>query len=287
MTHPKRFTFGIVSLALAAGLGYALRAAASGIPSTSALAYAGVLEDAAGPINGEHNIQVILYDATAGNDLCQSTSTAINVIDGHFSVPLPNGCTTAAGANPNIWIDVLVDGSDTGRTKIGAVPYAVEANHAVNADNATNATNATNASNATNAANAANATNASVASALASNAVLGTATSGTVAASTTTTEAIVLQKNATYLLSVFLFGANTDVHQTYIVHSPGQPNLNVDFAPLLSSSFDLGSIQLATQSGAAPSSSYGLNSVSDNTLELTLTAGTAATSWTYSLARLL
>ena len=35
----------------------------------------------------------------------------------------------------NVWADVLVDGSDTGRTPIGAVPYAVEANHAVNATN--------------------------------------------------------------------------------------------------------------------------------------------------------
>jgi hypothetical protein len=285
MTHPKRITLGVVSMALAAGLGYAIRAAASGIPGANALAYAGELEDAKGPITGVHNIQVFLFDAaTAGSSLCQSTTAAIDVFDGHFSVPLPDGCTTAAGANPNIWIDVLVDGSDTGRTKIGAVPYAVEANHAVNADNASNATNAT---NATSAASATHATTASVASALASDALLATTTTGTLAASKSTTQAVVLQGNATYVLSAFPFGSHTDVHQTYIVHSPGNFNLNVDFAPLLSSSFDLGSIKLATQSGAAPVSTYGVNTSSNNTLELTFTAGANAASWSYSLARLL
>lgn len=44
--------------------------------------------------------------------------------------------------NPNVWVDVLVDGADTGTTKIGAVPYAVEANHTPNADNATTAATA-------------------------------------------------------------------------------------------------------------------------------------------------
>ncbi len=137
MTRRNRVVLLTVSLGLGGGLGYAIRATASGIPSASALTYAGVLEDASGPITGGHNVQVILYDAaTAGNNLCQSTTAAVSVVDGHFSVQLPDACTTAVGANPNVWADVLVDGNDTGRTKIGAVPYAVEANHAVTADNA-------------------------------------------------------------------------------------------------------------------------------------------------------
>jgi len=112
-----------------------------------------------------YNILLILYDAaTAGNNLCQSASVALTLANGHFSVPLPDACTTAIGANPSVWVDVLVDGSDTGRTKIGAVPYAVEANHAVNATNATTATNATSATSATTATNCTNATNATNAS---------------------------------------------------------------------------------------------------------------------------
>jgi hypothetical protein len=122
------------------GLGYALRAFASGAPTTDVLSYAGVLEDGSGPAGGNYNIQVFLYDAaTAGNILCQTTTAPIQVIDGHFSVPLPAACVTAVGTTADTWVDVLVEGSDTGRTKIGAVPYAVEAAHAVNADNATSA----------------------------------------------------------------------------------------------------------------------------------------------------
>jgi hypothetical protein len=171
MIRRNRIVFGIASLCLAAGLGYAIRARASGIPSTGALSYAGVLDDANGPITGSHNIQVILYDAASGgNNLCQTTSAAINITNGQFSVLLPGACTTAVGAtcssgvcsggNPNVWVDVLVDGADTGTTKIGAVPYAVEANHTANADNAANATNCSTCTSATSATSCSSCTNA-------------------------------------------------------------------------------------------------------------------------------
>jgi hypothetical protein len=134
---------------LAIGLGYAARALAAGPPTTNGLTYAGVLEDASGPISANHNIQVLFYDAAmAGNTLCQSTAAAIAVADGHFSVPLPDGCATATSANPNVWVDVLVDGADTGRTKLGVVPYALEAAHAVSATTAMSATSATSATTA-------------------------------------------------------------------------------------------------------------------------------------------
>jgi hypothetical protein len=164
MIRRKSLVLGIASLGLASGLGYAIRAAASGIPSTNALSYAGVLEDSNGPINGSHDIQVIFYDAaTAGNNLCQSITAARSITDGHFSVQLPDACTTAVGANPNVWADVLVDGSDTGRTKIGAVPYAVEAKHTSNADIATNAAVAAYAADAGHASSADKATSANTA----------------------------------------------------------------------------------------------------------------------------
>jgi hypothetical protein len=144
MNHRNLTTLAIASMGLAVGLGYAIRAAASGTPSTGVLSYAGVLEDSGGPITGSHNIQVLVYDApAAGNILCQTTTAAIGVVSGHFAVQLPDACTTAVGAHADAWADVLVDGSDTGRTKIGAVPYAVEANHASSADTATNASNIT------------------------------------------------------------------------------------------------------------------------------------------------
>jgi hypothetical protein len=130
---------GVGSVVLALGAGYAIRAAwAGGIPATNALSYAGVVQNGSGPVSGMHNLQVALYDAaTAGNLLCQTASTSTMLTNGRFSLQLPNSCATAIGANANTWVDVLVDGGDTGRTMVEAVPYAIEANHAVNADNAT------------------------------------------------------------------------------------------------------------------------------------------------------
>ncbi len=101
MNRRKRIVIGIASLGLAAASGYAIRAAASGIPSTTALSYSGTLEDAAGPVNGSHNIQVILYDAaTAGNNLCQSTPAALGITNGHFSVQFPDAAHRRRGCEP-------------------------------------------------------------------------------------------------------------------------------------------------------------------------------------------
>jgi hypothetical protein len=127
----KRILAGAACIVLAVAFGYAMRARASGIPPANAMTYAGTLEDGNGPVTGMHNVQVILYDApAAGNKLCESPTAPVTVTAGHFAAPLPDACTAAVGANQNVWVDVLVDGSDTGRTKAGAVPYAVEANHA-------------------------------------------------------------------------------------------------------------------------------------------------------------
>jgi hypothetical protein len=123
---------GAVVTAFAFGGGYMLRARAEGAPSKDALSYAGVVEDAQGPVNGAHNVQVMFYDAaTSGTQLCQTPSTPVTLTNGRFNVLLPDACATAVRGNPNVWTTVLVDGSDTGRAKIGAVPYALEAAHAV------------------------------------------------------------------------------------------------------------------------------------------------------------
>lgn len=138
MVNRRYVALGLGSLGLALGLAYAARAVADGIPASKALSYAGVLENGTGPLSGDHNIQVYFYDAASGgNVLCQTTTATVSVQNGHFSVPLPDACTTAVAGRPDAWVTVLVDGSDTGRAKIGAVPYAVEANHATSATTAT------------------------------------------------------------------------------------------------------------------------------------------------------
>jgi hypothetical protein len=117
----------IVALAAAAVL-YVTRAGAGGIPATGALVYSGVLDDANGaPLTGSKEIRIDLYDAgSAGAVQCTVTQT-VALANGHFQIALPDTCTQAVQARPDLWIEVTVGGESLGRTKLGAVPYAVEA----------------------------------------------------------------------------------------------------------------------------------------------------------------
>lgn len=128
----KRILIGVVSVVVAGAIGYGVRAKAAGIPAMNALTYAGVLESANGPVSGIHSIQVALYDGTGKK--CESAKKEVDIINGHFSVQLPDECTAAVAANPELQAHVFVDDADTGATRLGAVPYAVEANHAVSSD---------------------------------------------------------------------------------------------------------------------------------------------------------
>ncbi len=109
-------------------------------PGHAALNYAGTLLDANGaPLTGSHNIGMSLWDAaTLGTKLCELSSAPVPLdAAGRFSVTLPGGCMPQAiSAKPVTYIEVSVDGASLGRSRLGAVPYAVEANHAVSADSA-------------------------------------------------------------------------------------------------------------------------------------------------------
>jgi hypothetical protein len=115
------------------------RARAAGIPAAQPLVYSGVLTDTSGALlTGSKNIQVIVWDAaTAGTMQCTVGPMAQTLVGGSFQVPLAAACVTAVRTTPDLWAELFVDGGSLGRNKLGAVPYAVEATHAVNADHAT------------------------------------------------------------------------------------------------------------------------------------------------------
>ncbi len=151
-------TLGLVALA---GGFVAGRAHADGIPATAALTYTGTLEDVSGaPLTGAKQLVVALFDAQSNGTQKCTVSQSVALVAGRFQVLLPDTCTQAVQAKPDLWVEVTVDGTSLGRTKLMAVPYAAEASHAVNATNATRATNADNATHATNADNATSAANA-------------------------------------------------------------------------------------------------------------------------------
>jgi hypothetical protein len=131
----KRFVSVVGALSMlvgaAVGVGYwAGRARAAGVPASMAMTYSGALTDANGtPLTGSKNILVQLYDmATMGTSQCTVGPTAVTLgPGGSFSIPLPDACTTAIHATPDLWVEVFVDNTSFGRSKLGAVPYALEA----------------------------------------------------------------------------------------------------------------------------------------------------------------
>ena len=110
------------------------RARAAGVPATTPLTYSGTLTDTSGvALTGlEEPRQVQFWDmATAGTIVCTTGSAAQTLVNGGFSIALPDTCVTAIHTTQDLWAEVLVDGASTGRTKLGAVPYALEADSAV------------------------------------------------------------------------------------------------------------------------------------------------------------
>ena len=135
MKITRPVVFGLSLLAVVAiGSAYFLgRARAAGVPTTTPLTYSGTLTDTAGvAINGSKNLQVQFWDmATAGTVVCTTGSAAQTLVNGGFSIALPDPCVAVIHSTQDVWAEVLVDGASTGRTKIGAVPYALEADSAV------------------------------------------------------------------------------------------------------------------------------------------------------------
>lgn len=118
---------------------------AAGIPATGALTYSGTLEDATGaPLTGMRAVEALFWStpAVGTTPLCLTPPNTVTLTAGRFSLPLPETCTAAVQGNRDVWVEVRVDGQSLGLSKLGAVPYAVEAGHATSSDNATAAAGA-------------------------------------------------------------------------------------------------------------------------------------------------
>lgn len=122
----------------------ALRANAAGIPQADVLTYTGYLEGADGaPLTDTHSLAVRFWDVDKGGKaVCSGELASVSLVSGRFQVPLPADCVDAVKANPNLWVDVQVDGSSLGRSKLGAVPYSLEAGRASEAERANEAAGA-------------------------------------------------------------------------------------------------------------------------------------------------
>lgn len=142
MKHGKTLAF-LAVLGAGTALGFGMRSVpADGIPTPNPLYYSGTLTEGGSPVNGSRQITVNLWingTAQIGEKaICTATTATTPVVNGRFRIALDSSCKGAINANPNVFVEV--DGTTSlGRAAIGAVPYAVEADHAVNATTAATA----------------------------------------------------------------------------------------------------------------------------------------------------
>jgi hypothetical protein len=165
----------LVLVSLAAG--YELRVSAEGPPTVQPVFYAGTIEADGKLARGNYTILLELYAAEKdGKKLCSSESK-VSVDNGRFRVVVSQDCVSAMQTTPDAWAAVTFTGDDRvphnidGRTKVGAVPYAMEAQHAVEATSAKTAAQAMHSASADSAPSAKTADSATVANSLASAAI--------------------------------------------------------------------------------------------------------------------
>ncbi len=125
-------------VALCGGAAYlGNQAAADGIPPSPTMYYSGFLEEAGSPVTGSRRVTVSFWsDETSGTMLCETVVASALFDAGSFRIPLADACTDVIREQTDVWTEVDVGGEVLPRTRIGAVPYAVEAERAGGASGA-------------------------------------------------------------------------------------------------------------------------------------------------------
>lgn len=135
MNTARELRLGLVvagfGLAVFAGL-----AIADGIPTVTPLTYSGVLQSSSGaPVTTAQSIQLTLWDDStanaSGNQKCVTPTQSITPDpQGRFQIVLDQACLGAVRSNPDLWVQLQVGSIVLPRSKIGAVPFAVESGRA-------------------------------------------------------------------------------------------------------------------------------------------------------------
>lgn len=109
-----------------------LVARADGIPTTTPLFYSGIVENDAGPLTGSVPIGLRLFDdAVVGgdNELCDVSALQQTLVNGEFRIDVSD-CLDALRDNADVFAEVNVDNVPQPRVKVGALPFAIEAERA-------------------------------------------------------------------------------------------------------------------------------------------------------------
>jgi hypothetical protein len=116
------------------GLGYGLaHVRADGAPKNQPLWYAGTVADAAGaPLEGNHSVTLRLFSAASGGSAaCTAGPVNLAFQKGRFRLDASAApCMTTIAATPDLFAELSVDDKAFPRSKIGAVPFAMDAQRA-------------------------------------------------------------------------------------------------------------------------------------------------------------
>jgi hypothetical protein len=136
---------GLLVASLLVVLGVCRTVRAQGIPDMNPLWYSGTLTEGGQLVNGTRAITINVWpDGSASTmPLCQTVISNANVVGGVFRVPLASECKASLNGNRNAWAEVVDGATSLGRQKIGAVPYAIESDHAASATSAATAASLT------------------------------------------------------------------------------------------------------------------------------------------------
>ncbi|MBI5611306.1 MAG: hypothetical protein HY902_20700 [Deltaproteobacteria bacterium] len=132
-TRNATLAAALLLAAVASGIGIG-RAVATGAPTQAPLTYAGTLTDQDGkPYASAQDVTLKLYDAASGGtQKCATGTVQAEANTGNFQVTLPADCVQAVRDQSELWTELTVGAGKTvlPRTKLGAVPYALEADTA-------------------------------------------------------------------------------------------------------------------------------------------------------------
>lgn len=107
------------------------RAMATGVPTVSPLTFSGLVTDDAGKPYAKAVPVIVTFYAgqTATTPACTAASTQAEAGSGRFEVALAADCADAVHASKDLWSELTVGDGKVAlpRSRVGAVPYALEA----------------------------------------------------------------------------------------------------------------------------------------------------------------
>jgi hypothetical protein len=130
--------FFVAAVAMAAVLVWRSARANGGPTQTPIIAYSGTLLNGGQPVTTAQTLGLILWDVATGgtstDQQCIITPQSVTPDQyGRFRIAL-DSCVAAFHANTDLWAELSISGSPLSpRTKVGAVAYALEADHATTA----------------------------------------------------------------------------------------------------------------------------------------------------------